>query len=368
MFYLQKILLPGAILVTLYVTFFAMRALRQFGLTLPTWGKWLTGLGAAVVVALCTVNRGVGTILLLHLVVLDALLRLVGLLFRKKGAKVWGRLWGSGALTLLLATVIVLYGYVNMYTIRQTDYTLYTDKDIREEGYRVVLVADVHYGVSLRDEQLQAACDRISAENTDMVILCGDIVDENTTKEQMEACFRIFGSIQSRYGVFYIYGNHDRSLPGSTHSFTPEELEENIISNGITIVRDEVLPITEEFLLVGREDEGYSGFPNDRLSAAELVEGVSQESFLLFAEHKPVSYGENAAAGADLILSGHTHGGQMWPINLFMAITATNDNLYGSMAYTDATTGIVTSGLACWGFDVKNAAPSEYVVVTILPE
>ena len=51
MFYLQKILLPGAILVTLYVTFFAMRALRQFGLTLPTWGKWLTGLGAAVVVA-----------------------------------------------------------------------------------------------------------------------------------------------------------------------------------------------------------------------------------------------------------------------------------------------------------------------------
>lgn len=363
---LQTLLLPGGILCTLYLTYLALRTCKQCAISLKPWEKILAGSVIAVFVTLCCIFRGVGTILILHIVGIDLVLTPLGLLFLKKGRNLWGRL--RGALALLLALGIVLWGYVNMYNIQKTEYTLYTSKNIRQSGYKVALIADVHYGVSLHDSQLQALCQRISQDKVDLVILCGDIVDENTGFAQMQSVFRIFGTIDSTYGVYYIYGNHDRALPGGTHRFTSQELETAIVSSGITIVRDEALSITEDLVLIGREDPGYDSYPYDRLPAETLISGTSQEDFLLFAEHKPASYEENANAGADLIVSGHTHGGQIWPINLLIAHSGANDNMQGLMQYSETTAGIVTTGLACWGFDVKNAAPAEYVVITILPE
>ena len=188
-------------------------------------------------------------------------------------------------------------------------------------------------------------------------------MDNSTTRQEMETVFRVFATVESRYGVCYVYGNHDRPMSRLTSPFTAAELEQTIRSNGIRILEDQLWQVTEDLTVAGRQDRGYSG--SDRLSVTELLSAADPEDFLLVLDHQPADYAENAAAGTDLLLSGHTHGGQIWPVNLLDQLLRFNDHNYGLLQIDDDTAAVVTSGLAGWGFPVKTAAPAEYVVLEI---
>ena len=85
-------------------------------------------------------------------------------------------------------------------------------------------------------------------------------------------------------------------------------------------------------------------------------------------DQQPNQYAENVAAGTDLVLSGHTHGGQIFPLDLVMEIIPFNDGIYGYYELSEQTGAIVTSGFAGWEFPIKTAAPAEYVVIDLLPK
>lgn len=328
----------------------------------------------SVICTVCCINIfSLPAMIIYHVIVLSMVAALINFFIKKlskekyEGFKVWKTIYGSGIIVFAATAVIFAYGHYNMLHVIQTNYTIYTDKDIRADGYRVALIADVHFGVSVDLNGLKEKCDEINDEKVDMVFLCGDIVDENTSREDMEQVFKAFSEIESTYGVYYVYGNHDRQLYRSHREYTEEELKSTIEGFGITILQDEKVAVGDEIVLVGREDASYYsslGKAGDRASIAELVKDADKDKFILVLDHQPKEYEKNSMAGTDLILSGHTHAGQMWPLNIFFKLLKFDDAVYG---YTriDNTQAFVTSGFAGWGYSVKTSAPAEYVIIDI---
>ena len=91
----------------------------------------------------------------------------------------------------------------------------------------------------------------------------------------------------------------------------------------------------------------------DACPVKDIIEQVAKE------------YKENAKAGTDLLLSGHTHGGQIWPTNYINAYISSNEAVYGETRIDSNSSAIVSSGLAGWGFPIKTAGKSEYVIIDI---
>ncbi len=300
---------------------------------------------------------------ILHTVVFLLITQLLSWLLKKVSGRTW-RPWDVvyrlGLIPCACAALLLLWGYVNMHTVVQTNYTVSTQKAIREEGYRVALMADIHFGASMEEEAMEVVAARVSAADTDVVILCGDIVDEGTSKAEMQTVFRILGSIKSTYGVFFVYGNHDRTVYANYPHFTPDELESAIKVAGITILRDQAVMLTGDFALAGREDRS----DRDRLSVAELLKTVDDSAFLLLADHQPTDFDEKAEAGVDLQVSGHTHGGQIFPIGHLTPLISANDLCYG-LGREGGMTAVVTSGVSAWNFPIRTQAKSEYVIIDI---
>lgn len=328
---------------------------------------------SVICAALCVNMFSLPAMLLYHIIVLSMVTMLINFIIKKltkekyEDLKVWRKIYGSGIIAFVATAAIFAYGHYNMMHVTETDYTIYTDKDIRNEGYRVALIADVHFSVSVDLDTLQEKCNEINDKNVDMVFLCGDIVDENTSKENMEQVFKAFSEIKSTYGVYYVYGNHDRQLYRSSRKYTEEELKSTIEGFGITILQDEKVTVGDEVVLVGREDASYystKGKAGERAAIDELIKDTDKEKFVLVLDHQPKEYEKNSMAGTDLLLSGHTHAGQMWPMNIVFRFLKFDDAVYG---YTkiDATQAFVTSGFAGWGYSVKTSSPAEYVIIDI---
>lgn len=278
------------------------------------------------------------------------------------------KIHGFGIVPILAASILVGVGYYNMTHVVETDYVVTTDKSLSNQGagqYRVALLADWHYGMAGGIEDVASVCERVSKKKPDVIILCGDLVDENTTKEEMKEFFQQIGNMKSKYGIFYVYGNHDRQRYRKNPTFSEMELADNISLAGITILQDEAVSVTDNFTLVGREDVSYKGRLG-RKSLKELFSEVDQNDFLMVLDHQPTDYSENMENGTDLLLSGHTHGGQLWPGNLIFEWFHINDAVYGKTTWKDnPLQTVVSSGVAGWQFPIKTSAPAEYVIIDI---
>lgn len=374
-FYVVFLLL--AALVAWLSFFFLRRGARACGMDTSKRKNKLILLGGATAIGICSlVLQSFFVPFLLHFFMFAALFQIGNFIFRKiarkhyeNGFSVWKKIYALSLLPILLTAATLVYGYVNVHTVVATHYTVQTEKDIREEGYRAVYLSDVHYGVSLDRKELQAVCDEITAQKPDFVILGGDIVDHETGKEKTREVFEILGSIESAYGTYFVFGNHDRPMRGMPSEFADQYGEEELIALieacGIRVLQDEIAAVGEdcEIALMGREDRSVP----ERDSVLGLTSSTFADAFRLMIDHQPCDYRKNGDHGTDLLLSGHTHGGQFFPLNYLMTFFG-NDAVYGRTDIDENTVAIVSSGLACWGYPFKTAAPAEYLVIDILPK
>ena len=256
----------------------------------------------------------------------------------------------SAAVPLLVTAIVFAYGFVNMRHISRTEYTVVSEK--LTSDFRVIRVAETLFGSGQSPKILAEKIDEVNALTPDAVILGGDIVDESATLEDVYECFEIFGRLESRFGTFYVYGNHDRQEYSveSERAYTERELADAIGS------------LSEEFTLVGREDRSYE--ESDRLTSAELLKDADRSKFIIVADHQPVETAENAAQGADLQVSGHTHAGQIFPLGVLIELSGRLN--YGEYK-VDGMTAIVSSGTAGWGFPIRTQEHCEYVLIDIVP-
>lgn len=357
-----------AVLLGTYVYFFFRRVFRFYSKGKTNKALQVLQIVLAVAVGFLSVNIWNGiSVILLHLIFAAMLFDLVAILFRKilgnkrerKYYKTAHILYHCGLIPVVTVFFILLYGFLNIENIVKTEYTVQTDKDISD--YKIVLITDTHYATIQDTDILKDSISEINAENPDIVILGGDIVEEGTSKEKMREVFEVFQEIKSNYGVFYIYGNHDRQPYTNKRTYTDEELAQAIIENGIIILEDNFTEINGELILVGRGDAAWRN-DSGRASIDRLLSGTDMEKYIIVADHQPVEAEENNASGVDLELSGHTHAGQIWPTKYFFDMMKMLR--YGKYQEGDCTV-IVSSGFAGWQYPIRTQEHCEYVVVNI---
>lgn len=295
-------------------------------------------------------------VVVLHLFAFSLLIDIIHH-FIKKG----NRLYQSGIIPILCVCMILPYGYYRMRDVQKTHYTIYTQKQLSRD-YRIAYLSDLHFPNTMNLQELKTYCQDISLNNIDFVILGGDIVDEKTSFEQMKLTFQTLSSIHNKLGIYYVFGNHDEASYLKNPSFTPLELRKTIKECGIHILEDEIVTLQDELTLIGRKNK-----QKERLSSKQLFDQVKQDRFLMLLDHQPVELKGNDQLKYDLQLSGHTHGGQMFPVGLMIDYLGFGEMNYGYRKLNHLQV-IVSSGIAGWGYPIRTVSCSEYVIIDMKSE
>lgn len=352
------LLLAVAGLGYLLVCFHRFSFIVKLGASRPLL-SWLCALLCVAALGLfARVNVPTLIVVLLHLAAAFMLCGALALLFEKlTGRAVPYDLRGLCA--LLLTAVYLTVGWFNAHRVSETDYALRTDKTV--EPLRLALIADSHLGVTLDGEGFARELEKIQSLRPDLVVIAGDFVDDDSRGADLTRACEALAALETRCGLYYVYGNHDRGYFDS-RDFSASQLRRALEGAGVTILEDACVPIGEGYTLIGRRDRSDAG----RAPMRELTAGLDAKRYWIVLDHQPNDYAAEAASGADLVLSGHTHGGHMFPAGQLGLLMHANDFNYGLTARGD-TSFIVTSGISGWAIPFKTGTRSEFVVIDIAP-
>ncbi len=252
-------------------------------------------------------------------------------------------------ISCICAVAFLTYGMINMQVV-SPKYITYSSSKLTTE-HKVAFVSDVHVGSSQTMDTTLGTIAKIKAENPDFTIIGGDLVDEYTTKDEMVETVAAFKDFPGK--VYFVYGNHD-----VCSNFTSADLEAEMTKNGVEIVVDRFVTLAPDLTLLGREDLSIK----ERKDIGSLV-NPNPSSFLLVADHQPFNFEDNCKIGLDLQLSGHTHAGQLFPLNWIYNIAV---HSYGEYHYENATLN-VSSGAAGWQTPLRTEIGCQYEIITLKP-
>ncbi|MCH5202620.1 MAG: metallophosphoesterase [Oscillospiraceae bacterium] len=314
-------------------------------------------------------------IILLHLFFVALLTQLIFFVLRKTLLKrryiaenqkknYFEVIYKLGVVPVAVTLAVAIIGHIIMVSVSQTHYTYETNKLAGGESIRVAMISDLHMGTTMNCNDLQKYMKEIEKTKPDAFFLVGDIVDESTTKEEMTEAFKIMGNVKTKDGVYYVYGNHDRNIYKNHTMFTDKELESAITDSGIKILTDDVVEF-DDYIVVGRDDYSSTTEEYSRKPIYQLTEGVDKSKYIISLDHQPRDLPDVADADVDLHFSGHTHGGQVWPVGWISNILGVFEMTYGEKQI-DNTHIVVSSGIASWGYSLRTQGKSEYVVVDIV--
>lgn len=298
----------------------------------------------------------------LHLVVFWLLADLLNWMAKKLFRKKWEYSY-LGAIVLLITIAYLSVGWYNAHHVIETHYTVKSNKEMDGEKFRILQITDMHIGATFDGQEFAEYVKEAAKCNPDLVVATGDFVDEETTKQDMRSSCKALGEISSTYGIYFVYGNHDKGNYTSSRDFSKKELEKELKQNGIKILEDEIVLIEDWLYIVGRKDKSEERYEG-RKKMAELVQGLDASKFMLVLDHQPTDYEQQKSEGVDLVLSGHTHGGHIFPVGPIGEAANINCMTYG-LRTEGNTTFEVSAGISGWEIPFKTFTVSEYVVIDI---
>ncbi|MDF9408831.1 MAG: putative metallophosphoesterase [Pelotomaculum sp. PtaB.Bin013] len=264
----------------------------------------------------------------------------------------------AGLAVVLLVVGIVIYGAWNS---RNPQFRYY-DIDIAKPAgslsqLHVIMVSDIHLGKIVNNGRLMTLVNMINSKNPDLVLLPGDIIDENIGPFIEQKMPDVLRMLKPKYGTFAVFGNHEY-IGGHA-----EEAFHHLQEAGITVLRDDYKKVDGSFYIVGRDESSggrYNGKRRQELSA--LMEGVDHSLPVILLDHQPSHLEEGQEQGVDLQLSGHTHHGQLFPFNLITQRIFEED--WGYLRKGDFQI-IVSCGFGTWGPPIRIGSTPEIVDITI---
>ena len=226
------------------------------------------------------------------------------------------------------------------------------------EGFHSVQVSDLHVGPTIGHHRVAEVVSIVNELKPDLVALTGDFVDGSVP--QLGAAMSLLGGLESRHGSFFVTGNHEYYSGANAWI---EALE----GWGIRVLRNTMDIITHdgaELELLGVDDwraarrvEGH-GYDLDKAAAKRKTERTA-----VLLSHQPKAIDHAAKHEIDLVLSGHTHGGQIWPFNYVVALV--QPYVKGLHRHTERTWIYVHSGTGYWGPPLRLGVPSEIASIRL---
>ena len=256
--------------------------------------------------------------------------------------------WYALGLTL---TVLVA-GYINYRNPRVEHITIETDKPIEGGRLRLVAISDVHLGYGTTRNDLARYIDIINSENPDIVVIVGDLIDNTILPVKRADMCREFERVEARYGIYMVAGNHEY-ISGI------DECRNYLKTTPIQLLSDSVAHPLNGVEIVCRDDRQNLR----RAKLDSLLQKSATESFMIVLDHQPNAIQESQKNIIDLHLSGHTHRGQVFPLNLLTDHLFEQSHGYRKWGDTHA---YVMTGLSLWGPPFRIGTHSELLVVDIV--
>ena len=262
----------------------------------------------------------------------------------------------------LLAVLVTLLGFLNA---RRTAAVVRVDVPIKRlpaalHGFTVAQISDIHVGPTIRQHYLRRIVGRVNALGADVVAITGDLVDGKVS--ELARHVAPLAELQSRHGTFFVTGNHEYYSGAQAWIVELRRLGLTVLINEHVVLRHG--PTRADLVLAGVTDFNAHHFDEaHRSDPAAALRGAPLDAVRILLAHQPRSAAAAQQVGFDLQLSGHTHGGQFWPWNLFVRFqqpfTAGLRRLQGLWVYTSRGTGY-------WGPPKRFGAPSEITLLRLV--
>ena len=223
------------------------------------------------------------------------------------------------------------------------------------ERLRIAVASDIHLGTIIRNSRLARIVSMFNDLKPDIVLLPGDIVDESVPVEEEERMTATLASIRAPLGVYAVSGNHE--FYGGIDRATGY-----LKRAGVRVLEDEAVLVADAFVLAGRVDPTAVRFGRTRKGLAEILEAVDRRRPVLLLDHQPFKLEEAEANGVDLQVSGHTHAGQLFPLNII------NKRVYEQNWgpwRRGATHYDISCGVGTWGPPIRTGSRPEIVLIEV---
>lgn len=287
------------------------------------------------------------------------------------GARIFGALppatprWGALLLVMGLPLLLGVGSWFNAAfpVLRHYDITVraqgpvpsaYVDKPLK-----LGVITDMHLGRLLTAGRLGRAVELLAPEQPDAILYVGDIIDDHI-KLDVEATAAALAVAQPRLGHWAVPGNHEY-ISGSI-----DKSLDFLRAVGMQVLRDQWAVVDNSFVLAGRDDLSKPGFTGiQRGSMEELLADLPEKYRslpLVVMDHQPAALDEARQAGATLVLSGHTHNGQLWPFNFVTELRY--ENPLGLLTKGNFHS-IVSAGTGTWGPPLRTTGRAEVLLVTV---
>ena len=266
----------------------------------------------------------------------------------------------SAIVVMVLTPVITLIGFLiarRVAPVVNVEVPL-ADLPPQLEGFTIAQISDIHVGPTIKRNFVEAIVDRVNRLGADMIAITGDVVDGSV--RELAHHTEPLGRLQSRHGTYIVTGNHE--YYSGAHAWIHE-----LRRLGMRVLMNEHVVLDHDgakLAVAGVTDYSAHHFdPSHRSDPHAAAQGAPVGAPRVLLAHQPRSASAAAAAGYDLQLSGHTHGGQFWPWNLFVRLqqpfTAGLNRLGRMWVYINRGTGY-------WGPPMRFGVPSEITLIRLV--
>ncbi|MDB5989398.1 MAG: putative integral rane protein [Herbaspirillum sp.] len=228
------------------------------------------------------------------------------------------------------------------------------------DGLRIVQLTDLHVGPLINGRWLRRVVDKVNALKPDVIVITGDLVDGSV--EELRRHVAPLADLRAQHGTYFITGNHE-------YYSGVDAWCNHIASLGVRVLRNERVSITsgsadESLDLAGVDDWASRHFPGEGPDLAKALAGRDTDKALILLAHQPAAAHEAAAHGVDLQLSGHTHGGQIWPFTYLVYLQQPYTT--GLYRHNGTQTQVyVSPGTGFWGPPMRLGTTAEITLITL---
>lgn len=255
------------------------------------------------------------------------------------------------AIIITLSVIIVVAGAINFSCIRTSEYNVeISSRSSKIRNLKIAFASDFHLKKHTSINFVKRFVKKVNENHADVILFGGDIIEGNTNNDNLNDVEVLLKSLKAKYGVFSVLGNHEH--------YNGQDNDNFFNRSGLKLLRDTVIVVDSAFNLAGRIDSHSSG----RMSVDKLIENTDASLPVILVDHRPTEIDQISRKNVDIQLSGHTHYGQLFPINLII------DRIYelgwGYMKKS-GTHVFVSSGIRLWGPQVRTVGKSEIMIINI---
>jgi len=259
--------------------------------------------------------------------------------------------------SILVVFLLLTAGFINAISPHIKTVNIHIQKNAGSlTTLNAVLMSDLHLGTIMSNDRLENIVRKTNDLNPDIILLAGDILDEDLAPVIRQNLGYSLKNLEAKMGVFGVMGNHEY-IGGAEPAYR------YLSDHGVIVLRDSVVKISDSFYLIGREDFQKRRFVGrDRKPLDSLMQSINIDFPVFVLDHQPFHPESAARLGADLMLSGHTHHGQLWPINFITRAIYVVSHGYSKI---DNMHLFVSNGVGTWGPPIRIGNRPEIVQLKI---